>query len=79
MNKQLARLTELARKNTLNTQTKAENDALTARIQEKRTWSRVKTELPDVAEFLTVMGGAFGKLAKVEVTNRETGEIFKLR
>lgn len=38
-----------------------------ARIQRQATWSRIKTEAPDVAAFLTEVNQAFGKPAEVKV------------
>jgi hypothetical protein len=49
------------------------------RKAEKEVWARIQAELPKTAQILKEFGHTFGKLAKVEVTNLETGEIFKLR
>jgi len=42
-------------------------------------WKKVQVEGPDIALLLTQLGGAFDKLAKVEVVIHKTGEEIKIR
>lgn len=79
MQAQLARMAAVSRQKALDAQSKAEKIALTARNEKREAWNRIQIDLPSEAQWLTKMGVTFGRLAKVEVTNLETGEIFKIR
>lgn len=79
MQAQLARMAQLSRQKAIDTQSKAEKNALVAFNEKREAWNRVKVELPNEAQFLTELGKAFGRLAKVEVTSFATGEIFRIR